>query len=60
MTKLIKAQQMMNLNNLEKIGIEYYKCNKCRDLTFIINDGVVTPCECRAVKEAEDILRKVE
>ena len=35
-----------------------YKCNKCRDLTFIINDGVATPCECRAVKEDKDILRK--
>lgn len=50
---------MMNLNNLEKnLGESHYKCNKCRDLTFIINDGVATPCECRAVKEAKDILRK--
>ena len=49
----------MNLNNLEKnLGESHYKCNKCRDLTFIINDGVATPCECRAVKEAKDILRK--
>ena len=50
---------MMNLNNLEKDwGENNYKCNKCRDLTFIINDGVATPCECRIVKEAKDILRK--
>ena len=50
---------MMNLNNLEKDWDKsHYKCNKCRDLTFIINDGVATPCECRAVKEAKDILRK--
>ena len=50
---------MMNLNNLEKDwGENNYKCNRCRDLTFIINDGVATPCECRAVKEAKDILRK--
>ena len=29
MTKLIKAQQMMNLNNLEKDwGENNYKCNK--------------------------------
>ena len=49
---------MMNLNNLEKnLGESHYKCNKCRDLTFIINDGVATPCVCRAVKEAKDILR---
>ena len=50
---------MMNLNNLEKDWDKSnYKCNKCRDLTFIINDGVATPCECRIVKEAKDILRK--
>ena len=50
---------MMNLNNLEKDwDNSSYKCNKCIDLTFIINDGVATPCECRAVKEAKDILRK--
>ena len=49
----------MNLNNLEKDWDKSnYKCNKCRDLTFIINDGVATPCECRIVKEAKDILRK--
>ena len=49
----------MNLNNLEKDwDNSSYKCNKCRDLTFIINDGVATPCECRAVKEDKDILRK--
>lgn len=35
-----------------------YKCEKCRDYTFILNDGVATYCECRAVREAEDILRK--
>ena len=35
-----------------------YKCVKCRDMTFIIDDGIATPCECRALREAEDILRK--
>lgn len=35
-----------------------YKCEKCRDLTFIINDGIAVPCECRALKQAEDILKK--
>ena len=45
---------MKNLNNLEKDWEEsHYKCNKCRDLTFIVNDGVATPCECRAIKEAK-------
>ena len=46
------------LKNVNDYQESNYKCNKCRDLTFIINDGVATPCECRAVKEAKDILRK--
>lgn len=35
-----------------------YRCDKCRDMTFIIYDGVATPCECRALREAEDILKR--
>ena len=35
-----------------------YRCKKCRDMTFIIDDGMATPCECRALREAEDILKK--
>ncbi|WP_243446381.1 ATP-binding protein [Romboutsia weinsteinii] len=35
-----------------------YRCDKCRDLTFIINDNEAIPCECRAVREAENILKK--
>ena len=35
-----------------------YRCKKCRDMTFIIDDGIDTPCECRALREAEDILKK--
>jgi DNA replication protein DnaC len=35
-----------------------YRCDKCRDLTFIIDGGEATPCECRALREAEDILKK--
>ena len=50
-------QQDLNLNNLE-IDINEYRCNKCRDMTFIIEDGVAYPCKCRAVREAEDILKK--
>lgn len=50
---------MMNLKNLEKnLEDSKYRCSKCRDLTFIINDSEATPCECRALKEAKDILRK--
>ena len=35
-----------------------YRCKKCRDMTFIIDDGIATACECRALREAEDILKK--
>ena len=45
------------LMKCEEIENEY-KCVKCRDMTFIIDDGIATPCECRALREAEDILRK--
>ena len=44
------------MKNLEKTS--EYRCDKCRDMTFIIEDGVAVPCECRALREAEDILRK--
>lgn len=27
-------------------------------MTFIIDDGIATPCECRALREAEDIMKK--
>ena len=35
-----------------------YRCAKCRDMTFIIEDGVANVCECKALRDAEDILRK--
>ena len=35
-----------------------YRCEKCRDMTFIIEDDVAKHCECRALREAEDILKK--
>ena len=52
-------------NNYKKSEICYnnedtskeYKCNKCRDLTFILEGDVATPCECRALREAENILK---
>ena len=33
-----------------------YKCTKCRDMTFILVENEALPCECRALREAEDIL----
>lgn len=35
-----------------------YRCNKCRDMTFIIKDNTAYPCECRYLRQAEDILEK--
>ena len=35
-----------------------YRCNKCRDMTFIIDGNEAVACECRQVRIAEDILRK--
>ena len=35
---------------------ESYKCTKCRDMTFILVENEALPCECRALREAEDIL----
>ncbi|RDY25827.1 DNA replication protein [Romboutsia weinsteinii] len=35
-----------------------YRCNKCRDMTFIVDEGVAFPCECRALREAEEILKR--
>ena len=42
----------------DSLATSRYRCDKCRDLTFIINDNEATPCECRAVREAENILKK--
>ncbi|MDB8804790.1 DnaA ATPase domain-containing protein [Romboutsia sp. 1001216sp1] len=38
--------------------VSEYKCDKCRDMTFIIDEGVAIPCACRQVRIAEDILIK--
>ena len=34
-----------------------YRCEKCRDLTFILTEEGAAPCECRAVREAENIIK---
>ncbi|MCH1968716.1 ATP-binding protein [Romboutsia hominis] len=57
MEYFIKSQVKNNLESLEK-NLKEYRCYKCRDMTFIINDGVAIPCSCRKVREAEDILKK--
>ena len=57
MEYFIKSQVKNNLESSEK-NLKEYRCYKCRDMTFIINDDVAVPCSCRKVREAEDILKK--
>lgn len=45
------------MENLE-IETSEYRCAKCRDMTFIIEDGVAIACECREIRQAEEILKK--
>lgn len=52
MSAFIKSQVKSSLDTQEN-----YKCNKCRDRTFILVDNEGIPCECRALREAESILR---
>ena len=35
-----------------------YRCNKCRDMLFILKDDKAYPCECRDKKIAEEMLEK--
>ena len=35
-----------------------YKCSKCRDMTIIIEDNEARFCECRAIRESDDILKR--
>ena len=62
MKNILESQQMRSLNKSESLlnscEETEYKCIKCRDMTFIIEDGVAIPCECRALRVAEDILNK--
>ena len=39
-----------------KVNRDEYKCLKCRDLRFIINDNEAIPCTCKEIREAEEIL----
>ena len=34
-----------------------YKCDKCRDLTFILDDDVAVSCDCRGLRQAERVLK---
>ena len=64
MKSILESQQQKKLKKLEDPLMkceeteDNYRCKKCRDMTFIIDDGIATPCECRALREAEDILNE--
>ena len=46
------------LKNAEDYQESNYRCNKCRDMMFIMqDDGTAKPCECRAIRIAEDKLK---
>ncbi|MBS6024994.1 MAG: ATP-binding protein [Paeniclostridium sordellii] len=38
--------------------IPSYRCEKCRDMTFVVEGDVAVPCECREIRIAEDILKQ--
>ena len=42
--------------NLQKTS-EEYRCSKCRDLRYIIENDEAVPCECKSLREAEEILK---
>lgn len=46
------------MRNLESFSKKSYKCEKCSDLTFVFDEDVAIPCECRGVREAESILKQ--
>lgn len=46
-----------SLEDIETKSSEY-RCSKCRDLTFIVDDAEANECECRQLRESEDILKK--
>ena len=47
------------MSNLKKCksSLTQYKCSKCRDLTFIFKEDGAAPCECRALIEAQNIIK---
>ena len=56
MKNLLKDQVKKNYDMQE--DFDNYKCDKCRDMTFIIDDNVAIPCECREIRQAELILKQ--
>ncbi|MDB8809299.1 ATP-binding protein [Romboutsia sp. 1001216sp1] len=54
-SQYIKSQ-VKNKSEKYKDSYNEYRCVKCRDLKFIIEDNTAIPCECRALRECEDIL----
>ncbi|RDY27428.1 DNA replication protein [Romboutsia weinsteinii] len=57
MNKFIKSQVKSNLDEQRSYSSHSYRCSKCRDLTFILNDNEAIPCECREILISEQILK---
>ena len=60
MKVFIESQHQINLkkpeDHLKSLdAISEYRCNKCRDMTFIIEDGEARECECKALRDCEEI-----
>ena len=55
MRTFLKDQVKKNWNLQE--GCDEYRCEICRDMTFVLEDDVAIACECRALREAESILK---
>lgn len=59
MQNLTQNQLKKNYNTQESLQnkSKEYKCSKCRDLRYIIENDEAIPCECKSLREAEDILK---
>ena len=56
--KAKKEEGQNYLEESQKRTIDEYKCNKCRDMLFIIqDDGTAKECECRSLRIAEEKLK---
>ncbi|MVO75613.1 DNA replication protein [Paeniclostridium sordellii] len=55
----IESQQKKSLKNLKSSlkKTQSYNCDKCRDLTFILDGDVAVSCDCRSLRQTESILK---
>ena len=53
----MKDQVKSNLEEQENYTSKY-KCEKCKDVTYILVGDKAYPCSCKAIRDAERILAK--